>query len=220
MPDHESTDSQQPESNLIRREPTVEELRQWILLGEIIRVNRQLGRRPLQGVLDQKLLDPVLPVLLDQELPVSLHIRGASVPAHLWDYFYGPDQTADKAEAQTVDDKPSQALPAEPTEVRPDEPTAGYCLIPPRKVRWAGEVKEVKLQSRLYHLLAFVLRRHKKGSPQPISCQVIEEHLDRNSNQNGGSHYVAKAASDLNKRLVPIAFPWIFRTEAGFLLDD
>jgi len=69
-------------------------------------------------------------------------------------------------------------------------------------------------------MLAFVLTRHEKGRPRSIPFQVIEEYLDRTPNQNGSSKYVAKAASELNKSLVPIAFPWIFRTERNYLLYD
>src|SRR5262249_10750215 len=164
-------------------------------------IRGQLERRPLQGVLDQELtadfrgaavrafmkgvrqdweafsvFNPEAAEALyraDEELRVLLQLVGADLPDHFQDYFGSPDQPADKAKA-----KP--AAKAHPTEQRKGpraEPTTN-CLIPPRKVRWAGQ--EVKLQNRLYHLLEFVLTRHKKGSPRPIPCQVIEEYLGRN----------------------------------------
>jgi hypothetical protein len=143
-------------------------------------------------------------MLADSETPYRARQHKAELIDRLSLYLSDRGHGIDAAFAEAV------------KEVRPAEPTKEYCLIPPRSVRWAGQVEQVKLQNRLYHMLEFVLTHHKKGGSQ-FPCKAIEHHMGRSPDQNGKFQYVAKASSALNKSLKPIDFPWKFSTEDDFL---
>jgi DNA-binding response OmpR family regulator len=106
-----------------------------------------------------------------------------------------------------------QEAAAVPPPQRPESPTAAYCLLPGFYVRWDGETRSI--QPLLWALLAYLL------SPEAVEVEeqtLVDEVWGHDSKIK--SKTVANTIYRLNEELVPINFPWTWRTKAGKVIRD
>jgi hypothetical protein len=96
---------------------------------------------------------------------------------------------------------------------RPESPTAAYCLLPGCRVRWEGA--PCSIQPLLWALLAYLL------SPEAVEVEeetLVDEVWGHDSDIM--SKTVVNTVSRLNLALVPINFPWTWRTKASKVIRD
>jgi hypothetical protein len=94
---------------------------------------------------------------------------------------------------------------------RPANPTVDYCLVPPNRVRWEGEVE---VQQRLWHLLGILLQ----SQTDTVKFDVIEETLYPGKDRT--PKRVQNDVSALNECLLKIRWPMTYRTRSGHVIID
>jgi hypothetical protein len=82
---------------------------------------------------------------------------------------------------------------------RPEFPTCEFCLIPPNRLRWQGEVT---VEPRLWRLLGMAIRS--MGTAIPFESIQEQIHADKPVNDKT----IRNEIYELNKHLLDIAFPW------------
>jgi hypothetical protein len=92
---------------------------------------------------------------------------------------------------------------------RPAVPTRGYCLVPPNKLRWQGEVE---VQQRLWHLLGLVL----DADGKPLQFEEIQGSIHRNKPISNKT--ISNDIHKLNTHLLDIGFPWGVKPKSSHLV--
>lgn len=90
---------------------------------------------------------------------------------------------------------------------RPPRPTAGWCLVPPRSLRWVGVIE---VQPHLYQLLGVLL-----PLPLPVAITTVEELLGVELTDRR----LRCQLSRLNMALLEIAFPWAYGCSGGYVVQ-
>jgi hypothetical protein len=94
-------------------------------------------------------------------------------------------------------------------DARPAPPTRDFCLVPPRTLRWEGEVE---VEPRLWHLLGLILEYQGK----PVPFDVVDDRVRHG--KDASDRCIMNDVSSLSGPLLDIHFPWELRTENRFIV--
>lgn len=92
---------------------------------------------------------------------------------------------------------------------RPALPARGCCLVPPKQLRWEGEVE---VQQRLWHLLGMVF----DAGDEAVSFEAIQENIHHD--RPIANKTIVNKIHALNKHLLDIRFPWGIKSKGAHLM--
>lgn len=90
---------------------------------------------------------------------------------------------------------------------RPETPTRAWCLVPPRTIRWEGEVE---VQPRQWLLLGVLL-----DAGRSIQAEDVDDQLGLSGRDDRA---LRVDLSRLNSVLLEISFPWTYSLRDGWVL--
>jgi hypothetical protein len=92
---------------------------------------------------------------------------------------------------------------------RPPEPTRAYCLVPPNKIRWKGEVE---VEQRLWHLLGLAI------DAESVAFEDIQDACHRD--KEVANKTISNEIHQLNTHLLDIHFPWGVKPKGSYLVRN